>query len=213
MSCFTKDKRKVLFLSLLAAKHFAMQSSAMYCSWHRCVTEQVNERPIEKIKKQTKKNNNMWPSSASMFLTDSNRANTDVFSPHSVALWFYGSWWSHVETTSIHGAVISSCWDQWHAWSRPFSFVPTDPLFSPIQLWWLLSHHCLHPPLAGQWTPVCRPVSHTDLYLVRSPRLVESLLLPISEVAEWLLPLICTLPFFFLSHWIFLSHTFQMWQK
>lgn len=55
MSCFTKDKRKVLFLSLLAAKHFAMQSSAMYCSWHRCVKEQVNERPIEKIKKQTKK--------------------------------------------------------------------------------------------------------------------------------------------------------------
>lgn len=113
----------------------------------------------------------------------------------SQALWLHGCWWSHVETTSIHCAVISSYWDQWHAWSRPFSFAPTDPLFSPIQPWWLLSHHCLYPPLVAQWTPVCRPVSQTDFYLLRSPQLVESLLLPISEVAEWFLPLICTLPF------------------
>lgn len=47
---------------------------------------------------------------------------------------------------------------------------------------------------------------HTDFYLVRSPRLVESLLLPISEVAEWLLPLICTLPFSF-SHTGYFSLT------
>lgn len=77
-----------------------------------------------------------------------------------------------------------------------FYLLPQIPLFSPIQPWWLLSHHCLHPPLVAQWTPVCRPVSQTDFYLLRSPQLVESLLLPISEVAEWLLPLICTLPFF-----------------
>ena len=115
-------------------------------------------------------------------------------------------WWSHVETASIHGAVISSYWDQWHAWSRPFSFAPTDPLFSPIQPWWLLSHHCLHPPLVAQWTPVGRPVSQTDFYLLRSPQLVESLLLPIFEVAEWLCPLICTLPLFPLTLDISLSH-------
>lgn len=72
------------------------------------------------------------------------------------ALWLHGCWWSHVEITSIQGAVISFYWDQWHAWSRPFSFTPTDPLFSPIQPWWLLSHHCLHPPMVAQWTPVCR---------------------------------------------------------
>lgn len=141
-----------------------------------------------------------------------NRANEDVSSPRSPALWWHGCWWSHVETTSIHGAVISSYWDQWHGWSRPFSFAPTDPLFSPIQPWWLLSRHCLHPPLVAQWAPVCRPVSQTDFYLLRSPQLVESLLLPITEVAEWLPPLICTLPFF-PSHWIFLPHTFQTWQK
>lgn len=154
----------------------------------------------------------MWPRSASMFLTDSNRANTDVFSPHSVALWFYGSWWSHVETTSIHGAVISSCWDQWHAWSRPFSFVPTDPLFSPIQPWWLLSHHCLHPPVAAQWTPVCRPVSHRLLSgkkpTSRGKPFVTNLR------GGWMAPSFdLYLAIFFLSHWIFLSHTFQMWQK
>lgn len=91
-----------------------------------------------------------------------------------VPLWLHRCWWSHVETTSIQCAVISSYWDQWHAWSRLFSFAPTDPLFSPIQPWWLLSHHCLHPPLVAQWTSVCRPVSQTDFYLLRSPQLVET---------------------------------------
>lgn len=52
----------------------------------------------------------------------------------------------------------------------PFSFVPRDPLFSPIQPWWLLSHHCLHPPLAAQWAPVCRPDSHRQTFICREAR-------------------------------------------
>jgi len=120
---------------------------------------------------------------------------TQVSALHSLALWLYCCWWSHVEITSIHSAVISFFWDQWHAWSKSFSFAPTDPLFSPIQPWWLLSHHCLQPPLEAQWIPVCHPVCQTDFYLLRNPQLMESLLLPI-WVAEWLLTLICSLPFF-----------------
>lgn len=112
------------------------------------------------------------------------------FSPRSLALWLCGPWWPHVETSSTHGAVISSCWDSWHGWSRPFSFVPTDLLFSPIQPWWLLSHQCLHPQ-HNEHQHVA--LFHTQTFICWEAHVfVGSLLLPISKVPEWPLALICT---------------------
>ncbi|MEQ2308814.1 hypothetical protein AMECASPLE_032136 [Ameca splendens] len=45
-------------------------------------------------------------------------------------------------------------------------------------------HTSLHAPLEAQWIPVCHTVCQTDFYLLRSLQLMESLLLPISELAE-----------------------------
>lgn len=128
--------------------------------------------------------------------------------------------WSHscccgVESSAIQGAFISSRWGQYLAWSRPF-FICTKR--SPF-----LTHSTLMAP----FTPLSAPspgstmsaslsprFAHADFYLPRSSWYAESLLLPISKVAEWLVPLNCALPFS-PPHTqdIFLSRTFQMWQK
>lgn len=129
-----------------------------------------------------------------------------------LALWLHGCWWSHVEITSIQGAVISFYWDQWHAWSRPFSFTPTDPLFSPIQPWWLLSHHCLHPPMVAQWTPVCRSLPDR-LLSVKKPTARGSPFVTYPRGGWMAFSFDLYFAIFPPQHWIFLSHTFQMWQS
>lgn len=101
-----------------------------------------------------------------------------------------------VESSTIQGAFISTRWDQYLTWSRPF-FICTQR--SPF-----LTHSTLMAP----FTPLSAPspgstmsaslsprFAQADFYLSRSSRRAESLLLPISEVAEWLVPLICSLPF------------------
>lgn len=121
--------------------------------------------------------------------------NTAFLSPpHNLPLWSHSC--CGVESSAIEGAFISSRWDQYLAWSKPF-FICTKR--SPF-----LTHSTLMAP----FTPLSAPspgstmsaslsprFAHADFYLPRSSRRAESLLLPISEVAEWLVPLICTLPF------------------